>query len=87
MKDAQVLPTAFEHGGSEDIDILHTLVLLEVDEALTLYARHVEDIYAADHLGGEVRRLRKWDPSLPTEVLALLGLVLLQRHHAYRRGA
>ena len=79
MKDTQVFSAALQHRSGEDIHVLHALIFLKVDEALSLYTRHIEDVNATDNLRREVRRLRKRNTCTATEVLALLG------HHKLRR--
>ena len=73
MEDAQVFSTTLQHRGGKDIHVLHTLIFLKVNEALSLYACHIEDVNTSDNLRCEVRRLCKWNTCTATEVLALLG--------------
>ena len=86
MKDTQVLPAILQHIVAQDIDILHTLILLHIGEALTLHTRHVENIGLVDDLFREIGMLFVFEPMLVAEVLLLIRHTQLIGCHEMEGG-
>ena len=73
VENAQVATGFRQHLAAQNVDILHTFILHEIRETLTLHARHVENIGLGDHLLIKIFVFHKMNAVLAAILLVFFG--------------